>query len=993
MNPIERWNILFFQHEEKAIIPFLRTLNVAQKNTLLPHLSRTAKDFLEIKDRLINNKHFYAKKASIKQERILTITIFITTYKTNHPLHKWLNANYLITYFTLENILPWYCPNWLNDYINSFEQQKKLPKSMTYELIVSMLQKGYIEPSKRLIARLFSKLIFLNSPKERLLFLYQPEKLIQFPITLNQHLWWVFEYGSEISTIERHLRIEDRASLPKSLWYTALHQYEQLGYINRLQLLKASIEATQNDLFNKTAISWFIGLSEFLQPTKNEILLLQNSLFITYESPFAKVLNSILKQLLKISSAPNFNVKEGLKDYEKLLVHPTKSVVLNALELLHQLANHHSQSRKKILFLTVQGLIHRDEAIQLKVAKILQIFGQDLADNLTKWVLPFGPNLFQKTIQSFHQLNIKISYQLPNSQTYTNKKIKILDKENSIPIIQTFEDFKNLALIVFDNHQPYHFDQFLAKLLQFQFEIKGKNINALLPIFRRAYQLVFNELPSHQGMLDNILAIFLMDLVDLLISQYPEDSKNLRKLAESYLEQGFFIKEKDSPFELQYAHLYGWYNPYDPSMVYMPIQKILAKVLSFLHEERNISLLSTPTHAPTWIAPTIFVKRFIEYQKKELIPDSMDLQLAISRVCFENRKAALQLANASLEGDYLALVQFLFSAEAPFPANLINEIPVENDSNVKQKKSPIVPFYYSYITAAITKNNSGRFKKKIKIPILKIRPAYFDGSHTWMVFWEERQLEEWSYKTQKLEFTGEPFIHRELQVKLKKGLNIKYHSDFLYQYFPGNNEAFRPNVNDVQRLLGMLPNNPGPLMALLVADNLKYPTFWEVAAKKRVEEMLEWLSKIPNRKYGQGTHLFLAACMLSANQKIRFRVANIWKKSVLNQRINSVLMGQYLGKMESREFAPLKRFSDTIQKELFNLSTLHNQALEAMVGNLLARLPAIPIKNTRTLLVLYRELLALNSSKITHPRLMILLDLWTKSASLKKVIRELRSFC
>ena len=71
MNQNERWEKIVLAHDEKAIIPFLQQLDEATKNDLLPTISKVAKDLLEIKDRLINNKHFYAKKASHKQERIL----------------------------------------------------------------------------------------------------------------------------------------------------------------------------------------------------------------------------------------------------------------------------------------------------------------------------------------------------------------------------------------------------------------------------------------------------------------------------------------------------------------------------------------------------------------------------------------------------------------------------------------------------------------------------------------------------------------------------------------------------------------------------------------------------------------------------------------------------------------------------------------------------------------------------------------------------------
>jgi len=191
----------------------------------------------------------------------------------------------------------------------------------------------------------------------------------------------------------------------------------------------------------------------------------------------------------------------------------------------------------------------------------------------------------------------------------------------------------------------------------------------------------------------------------------------------------------------------------------------------------------------------------------------------------------------------------------------------------------------------------------------------------------------------------------------------------------------------------MLPNNPAPLIALLIGENLKYPSFWERTAKKRVEEMLVWLELTTPKKHSYATHFFLALCLLNIDKKIRFAACKIWIKAVTQQQLDPILMGQILGRIANKEFAPLKRFIDLAQTHFFNLSKAHNLALEQIIGHLLAKLPALPIKNTKQLLILYKELLTVNKSKITHQRLHILLELWTKSPSLKKVIRELVVFC
>ncbi len=992
MNLIENWVQIVEQHNEKAIIPFLKQLNKTQKQDLLPTISKTAKAYLEIKDRLINNKHFYAKKASNKQDRIINYSIFICEKDHKSPLHKWLTVNKIITPFVIENILNWYCPAWLSTYLNNYGTQTEIPKNISYELVMQMVDKGYISPSEQLLAKLLTKTIFQELPNQKWVYEYQPQALLNHPETIKKHTWYLFDYQTQIYRVDRYLKLTNEEFLPKNCWHDALKKLATADKIERIKLLKACLSATTKPVFNKPAAGWFAGLFEFLEPTEQELVSVQTELFSTFSLPYSKVINTALKSIKKIAQHPEFDVDKCLENFDKLLISKTKSVVSNALTILEKLAIHPSNKSKAICHLATLTFVHRTEVLQVKAAKIISQYGLVYKAELSKKINPNQANLFQNTQQILKDFSVKNITQKPDNHLFKSVNKKILSAKNSISTIQSFDDFIEIALQVFNNNQPYHFEQFLEGLLKYQQEIKGPQIKKLTPLFKRAYQLVYNELPSHQGMIDNILGIFFMDLGDLLISRYPQESQGLQKIAKTYLEQGFFINEEGTPFDLNYAHLYRWYNPYDPSEVYTPLKKLLGGVLNYLHQNKSLPLLATPTHAPMWIDPEIFIKKLAIYQAKKEIPNAIDLQLAISRIAFENSKKTLQLAKEKLQEKYYDLVEFLLTKNKGLPAYITTENSSDEDIKGRAIEEDKRSFYYGFMTAAITKNSIFKKDHLAQLSDLQINTNHFTGNHNWMIFWEERRHEDWNHKTQRSEFVGEPFIHRELQLKVPKGMNIQHHPNFLYQYFPGNDEPFRPNINDVKRLLGMLPNNPEPLIALLVADNLKYPIFWEEDARKRVIEMVDWVSDWVHKPYNEPIHLFLATSMLCGDKKIRLKVGELWKKGVALQLIDSNLLGKILGKIERKEFAPLKRFNDLAQNHLFKISSLHNQALAQIVSNLVTKLPAIPIKNTKQLLVLYRELLALNNSTISNKRLIVSLALWKDSPSLKKVIRELTEF-
>jgi len=992
MNLIENWVKIVEQNDEKAIIPYLKQLNDAQKQDLLPTISKTAKAYLEVKDRLINHKHFYTKKASNKQDRILNYSIFICIKELANPLHKWLDVNKIITSFVHENILHWYCPKWLSSYLNDFAKQEEIPVNIRYDLVMRMADKGYIEPSKPLLARLVTKIIYQELPNQKWVYEYEPKALLRHSDTLKKHTWYLFDYKTQIYSVDRYLKLANEETLPKNCWYDALKKMSDAGKIDRIKLLKACLTATLKTVFNKPAVGWFAVLFEYLAPTEKELIEIQSELFATFTLPYSKAINTTLKSIKKATAHPNFKVDDCLINFDKLLANKTKSVVTNALYVLQKLAVHHPDKHFKICDFTTVTFTHKTEELQIKAAKIINQYGVENKEKLVPKIANYQANLFVSTQKILKNFGCQHITEQTDNQLFKIKKEPLLSTKNKIKPLDTFDDFVKLALQVFNNQQSYHFDQFLAGLLKFQNEIRGAEIKKFTPLFKRAYQLVYNELPNHQGMIDNILGIFFMDWGDLLIGRYPEDSQGLKKIAKTYLEQGFFINEEDTPFDLNYANLYRWYNPYDPSEVYTPLKKLLGGVLQYLHQNKIFPLLSTPTHSPMWIDPIIFVEKLAIYQDQKEIPNAIDLQLAISRIAFENNKKALLLAKEKLKNQYYDLVDFLLNKNKSLPSYINEKKEIGKDVQELQLAENTHSFYYGFITAGITKHSISKKKNSLQLPDLQLNTNYFTGNHDWMIFWEERRFEDWNHKTHRLEFVGAPFIHRELQVKIPKGMKIENHPNFLYQYFPGNDEPFRPNINDVKRLLGLLPNNPEPLIALLIADNLKYANFWEENDRKRVIEIVNWLSNWLHQPYGEPIHLFLATSMLCGDKKNRIKVSELWKKGIALQLIDSELLGRILGKIEKKEFAPLKRFTDLAQNHLYKISPVHNHALEQLIANLAAKLPAIPIKNTKQLLVLYRELLALNKSIITNERLVISLALWQDSPSLKKVIRELKEY-
>jgi hypothetical protein len=70
---------------------------------------------------------------------------------------------------------------------------------------------------------------------------------------------------------------------------------------------------------------------------------------------------------------------------------------------------------------------------------------------------------------------------------------------------------------------------------------------------------------------------------------------------------------------------------------------------------------------------------------------------------------------------------------------------------------------------------------------------------------------------------------------------------------------------------------------------------------------------------------------------------------------------------------------------MFQISNIHNAALESLLTALITQLPVEPIKNLKKLLEIYQEVLYTNAGDIKQ-ELGPLLGGWKASTSLKKVI-------
>jgi hypothetical protein len=158
--------------------------------------------------------------------------------------------------------------------------------------------------------------------------------------------------------------------------------------------------------------------------------------------------------------------------------------------------------------------------------------------------------------------------------------------------------------------------------------------------------------------------------------------------------------------------------------------------------------------------------------------------------------------------------------------------------------------------------------------------------------------------------------------------------------------------------------------------------------RRKIINILEILARldIPFRKMH---YLFIATSMLAPEKTIRDYAAEIWINRVYSGYSDGKQIGEVLGEEEKIEWGPLKRFTDLVEKNMMNISQLHNRELQVMIEACLEKLNENPpIKDLKKLLEIYREILILNRSSIDKKTLPQL-DSWKENNNLKKICKWL----
>lgn len=498
----ERLNEIVEKGQGDAIIPFLQGLTQEERKTLVPCLNKLEEHYNKF---VQLNENTYGTRGTPEQHRIINLTALVIYSLKEFRKHEWG-----IYTEQLNELIPWYIPSWIDSFFKEGESREFGGfYGMNYETLMDWIEQGVLTltPSPQTIAGYLVN--YMNNT----------DFLQKRAITLKEHIWYLFQYDCGQNWTDNRTSGQP---------YFSFRYFVEHGQLDRMRVLKESLLAVNRNL-NKNLSSWFAGMFTALNPSTEEQLTLQPEIFAVLSAPHSRPVNIILGLLKNLCTHPQFQVEEFLSQTSVLFASDVKAIHQNTLAILHKLAKERKEHRDTICCAAAQGLTSQEESTQSKIVKLIQTYGETASTTLKEVLSIYTETMLANTKK---ELKAYLENNEPeDSASFTYEPIlPIIREDNRIQEITSTEDLIFLASQVLDVNEIYHFDLLLGALVKWDRQQEAKQISQWTPILQRAYKLLMSGGSSRNGILDQLMATFLLDYAKLLIKRFPEEAQELNNL-------------------------------------------------------------------------------------------------------------------------------------------------------------------------------------------------------------------------------------------------------------------------------------------------------------------------------------------------------------------------------------------------------------------------------------------------------------------------------
>ena len=418
------------------------------------------------------------------------------------------------------------------------------------------------------------------------------------------------------------------------------------GYFKNTQVLANLLEVLLSPLKTSTANS-YCRLIEDFNPTTEELLPSQQTLFALLSSDKTSVVNFVMKLIKQIADEKAFDFQSFADNFA--LCFATPKIAKSQLIGLNILEKHYKQQaptnpdyREQLAVLFTVP----DVKLQEKVASLLTTYFNH--EGLPEVIAPYRDYLkgkAQDLLQSLPSPNSsENSENSENSHTTTSKITSAIRPLTPVSCPLTPEKLLFLLGDCLRERTAATIDLFFEGLVQLQDQLPENFKEQLAPYIAQVNGMYYTNIQ--------------LAALQLLLAGWVEDRP--LESPEDWMKMNTKVRRlnttEEEPLKQAYVLHNVWYLRDEiPYLLY----KVRA-TLSKLKSGSKLPFLSTPTHAPFYIDAETLADRLLAYQTAGKEVDLDDLVVACNRLLLRTITPEAQEKVRSLSGQYAPALGYLF---------------------------------------------------------------------------------------------------------------------------------------------------------------------------------------------------------------------------------------------------------------------------------------------------------------------------------------------
>ncbi|MES9859245.1 MAG: DUF6493 family protein [Candidatus Thiodiazotropha sp. 4PDIV1] len=572
-----------------AVVKLIKEIALEKRKSLSKKSAKTLKDIFEY--RFNANISDADRKLYRKQEEAALVYLYSCSPLSSIKKLGWRAVpDYEIAVLILKNFEPEWVQEWCEWLVEA------APRN--FNLIRQLMADGLVNQPK-------SENYILGMITSLGAGAHREKKLIDFlrgeASLLENEVWRIFsvEGNGEFS-----LAANDKYTSEDWSWSQTLINLSEEGEISRDRLLDESLVTLSKD-FAQFRSGWYSRFHEALKPTDEERIARVDRYLDLLGSQIPPTVTFAIKALAQINKNKELTVEHYINNFLPALEAKTKSTVMQALRIAESLLKLSSENANEVLILCSHSLISDNSDVQKKVFDLLDKYGNDGDEEIGNVVdLNIDNILPSLKSRASNWLNEQDQFQHEEEEI-----VEIPSQESivcrSIEPIRTIEDLiESFSLVLEDATDAIELERVLDGLLRLKY--KPEDFDKLVgPLRKRAKALIKR---GNEDWLTYQLSV-------LALSFTTQRNQFMNP-------DGFSYSQKT------WATIHEYLLP--------RFQYIACLLLN----DRELPLLSLPTHGRAFLSPEALLARYKEYNEKDVKPPVIEMVLSILRMDLDDKAIA-----------------------------------------------------------------------------------------------------------------------------------------------------------------------------------------------------------------------------------------------------------------------------------------------------------------------------------------------------------------